>query len=43
VSEPTTDPADEDLDRAAIEAAAAWHESLTGEDAAVFEEFNAMP
>ena len=29
------------LDRRAIAAAAAWHASLTGEDAAAFAEFNA--
>ncbi len=29
------------LDRQAVEAAAAWHASLTGEDAAAFAEFNA--
>jgi predicted transcriptional regulator len=29
------------LDRQAIEAASAWHASLTGEDAAAFNEFNA--
>jgi metal-responsive CopG/Arc/MetJ family transcriptional regulator len=29
------------LDRRVIAAAAAWHASLTGEDAAVFAEFNA--
>ena len=29
------------LDRQAIEAAAAWHVSLTGEDAAAYSEFNA--
>lgn len=28
------------LDRRAVEAAAAWHASLTGEDAAVFADFN---
>lgn len=29
------------LDRRAVSAAAAWHASLTGEDAAAFAEFNA--
>ncbi len=29
------------LDRCAIAAASAWHASLTGEDAAVFADFNA--
>ena len=29
------------LDRRAVEAAAAWHASLEGEDAAAFAEFNA--
>jgi metal-responsive CopG/Arc/MetJ family transcriptional regulator len=29
------------LDRRAVEAAAAWHASLTGDDAAAFAEFNA--
>jgi metal-responsive CopG/Arc/MetJ family transcriptional regulator len=28
------------LDRRAVAAASAWHSSLTGEDAAVFAEFN---
>ena len=28
------------LDRRAVEAAAAWHASLTGEDAAAFADFN---
>ena len=29
------------LDRQAVEAAAAWHNSLTGDDAAAFSDFNA--
>jgi metal-responsive CopG/Arc/MetJ family transcriptional regulator len=29
------------LDRRAVDAAAAWHASLEGEDAAAFDEFNA--